>query len=144
MLGAPTFSFLLQTICIVVINYFVFLLSNVLTIVKLFIEERLPELNKTTEYEFGNKEILIKTINTQLEAINNEISNPEIFQRLHLLINAVHRCSGQCFLGSKTYAFGSRMSGLALKESDVDLYFDIGNIIRFKFFNSILRIFKAP
>jgi DNA polymerase sigma len=92
-----------------------------------FTEEKLPELNRITEQEFGNKEILMKTINKQLEAINNEISNPNMFQRLFMLINAIHRYSGQYFLGSKTYAFGSRMSGLALKESDVDLYFDIGN-----------------
>uniref|UniRef100_A0A2S2QSL2 Speckle targeted PIP5K1A-regulated poly(A) polymerase n=2 Tax=Sipha flava TaxID=143950 RepID=A0A2S2QSL2_9HEMI len=93
-------------------------------------EEKLPELNRITEQEFGNKEILMKTINKQLEAINNEISNPNMFQRLFMLINAIHRYSGQYFLGSKTYAFGSRMSGLALKESDVDLYFDIANTFR--------------
>lgn len=61
-------------------------------------------------------------------AINQEIANSNISQRLTLLINAVHRCASQYFLNGKIYAFGSRMSGLALKESDVDLYFDIGNI----------------
>lgn len=84
-------------------------------------------MNKTTEFEFGNKEVLIKTINAQIMAINQEISNPNILHRLQLLINAIHRCAGPHFLSSKTYAFGSRMSGLALKDSDVDLYFDIGN-----------------
>lgn len=61
-------------------------------------------------------------------AINQEISNPEIIGRLFLLLNSIHSCAGQHFKSSKTYAFGSRMSGLALKDSDVDLYFDIGNI----------------
>lgn len=60
--------------------------------------------------------------------INQEISNPDIIDRLFLLVNSIHSCAGQHFKGSKTYAFGSRMSGLALKDSDVDLYFDIGNI----------------
>lgn len=100
-----------------------------MTVIQLFIEEKLPALNKTTEKEFGNKEILMKAINTQLEAINNEISNPNIIHRLHLLLIAIHRCGGQHFLACKTYAFGSRMSGLALKESDVDVYFDIGKVL---------------
>lgn len=60
--------------------------------------------------------------------IKQEISNPDIIDRLFLLVNSIHSCAGQHFKGSKTYAFGSRMSGLALKDSDVDLYFDIGNI----------------
>lgn len=84
-------------------------------------------MNKTTEFEFGNKEVLIKTIDAQLMAINQEISNPNILHRLQLLISAIHSYAGPHFLHSKTYAFGSRMSGLALKDSDVDLYFDIGN-----------------
>lgn len=88
----------------------------------------MPELSKTTEFEFGNQDLLLKTINTQLMVIKQEITNPEIHNRLFLLINSIHRCASQYFLFSKTYAFGSRMSGLALKESDVDLYFDIGNI----------------
>lgn len=117
------------TVLVVVIHFFIFLslLLNVLTVVNLFTEEKLPVLNKITEQEFGNKEILMKTIDKQLEAINNEISNSNIYQRLYSLINAIHRYSGHDFSRSKTYAFGSRMSGLALKESDVDLYFDIGN-----------------
>jgi DNA polymerase sigma len=73
--------------------------------------------------------MLLKAINTQLAAINQEISNPDIIGRLFLLVNSIHSCAGQHFKGSKTYAFGSRMSGLALKDSDVDLYFDIGNIL---------------
>lgn len=60
--------------------------------------------------------------------IKQEITNPSINNRLFLLINSIHRCASQYFSFSKTYAFGSRMSGLALKDSDVDLYFDIGNI----------------
>lgn len=86
------------------------------------------ELNKTTEYEFGNKEILLKAINAQLKAINQEITHPNISNRLTLLMNSIYRCGGQLFYCSRTYPFGSRMSGLAVKESDVDLYYDIGNI----------------
>lgn len=89
----------------------------------------MPDLHKITEYEFGHKDTLVKIIDTQLMAINQEISNSDISQRLMLLISSIHRCSGHHFIGSKTYPFGSRMSGLALKESDVDLYFDIGNTI---------------
>lgn len=88
----------------------------------------MPEVHKTTEYEFGNKNLLLKTINTQLMVIKLEITNPDIHNRLFLLVNSIHRCASQYFLFGKTYAFGSRMSGLALKESDVDLYFDIGNV----------------
>jgi len=85
-------------------------------------------LDKTTVFEFGNKEVLLKSIDTQIMEIKQEISNPDIIDRLFLLVNSIHSCAGQHFKGSKTYAFGSRMSGLALKDSDVDLYFDIGNI----------------
>lgn len=99
----------------------------------LFIEDKLPELPKITEYEFGNYERLLHIINTQLLAINLEISNSDIAQRLILLINSIHRCAGQHFLDGKIYAFGSRMSGLALKDSDVDLYFDIGNVKFYSF-----------
>lgn len=78
--------------------------------------------------EFRNKEVLLKSIDAQIIEIKQEISNPDIIDRLFLLVNSIHSCAGQHFKGSKTYAFGSRMSGLALKDSDVDLYFDIGNI----------------
>lgn len=91
-------------------------------------------MNKSTEYEFGNKDILIKNINKLLNDINQEIINPNVCHRLFLLMNSVHQsanCSTYFGLG-KTYTFGSRMSGLALKNSDVDLYFDIGNY----FYNS--------
>lgn len=94
----------------------------------IIIEDELPKLHRTTQFEFGNKEILLKSINTQLIAINHEICKPDMYHRLALLINSIHCYSGQCFLNSKTYVFGSRMSGLALKDSDVDLYFDIGNV----------------
>lgn len=89
----------------------------------------MPELNKSTEYEFGNKDILLKNINRLLIDINQEIVNPDVCNRLLLLMNSVHQCAdcSNYFRGGKTYAFGSRMSGLALKNSDVDLYFDIGN-----------------
>ncbi|XP_060841499.1 uncharacterized protein LOC132922160 [Rhopalosiphum padi] len=90
-------------------------------------DDKFPELHKTTISEFGNKTMLLKAINTQLAAINQEISNPDIIGRLFLLVNSIHSCAGQHFKGSKTYAFGSRMSGLALKDSDVDLYFDIAD-----------------
>jgi len=93
----------------------------------LLLEEKLPELHKITKYEFGNKEILTKIINSQLLAINQEISNSDITKRLINLINSIYYYAGNHFLGGKIYAFGSRMSGLALKDSDVDLYFDIGN-----------------
>lgn len=89
---------------------------------------KLPELQMTTKCEFGNKEILLKNVDTQMIAISQEIANSNISHRLFLLINAVLRCASQYFLNAKIYAFGSRMSGLALKDSDVDLYFDIGNI----------------
>ncbi|XP_003246117.1 terminal uridylyltransferase Tailor-like [Acyrthosiphon pisum] len=89
----------------------------------------LPELDKTTLYEFGNKEVLIKSIDTQLvEIINQEMSNIDIMDRLLLLINSIYKCTNNLdndFEGSKIYLFGSRMSGLALKDSDVDLYFCI-------------------
>lgn len=91
----------------------------------LFIEDKLPELQKITEYEFGNQDKLIKTIDTLFISINQEISNSDIYPRLIMLINAVQR-SASCFNDGQIYPFGSRMSGLALKESDVDLYFDIG------------------
>ncbi|XP_025198194.1 uncharacterized protein LOC112596619 [Melanaphis sacchari] len=90
-------------------------------------DDKLPELNKTTIFEFGNKAVLLKSIDTQLAEINQEISNPDIIDRLFLLVNSIHSYAGQHFKGSKTYAFGSRMSGLALKDSDVDLYFDIAD-----------------
>lgn len=93
----------------------------------LFIEEKLPELQRITEYEFGNKETLTKIINSQLLDIKKEISNSDIDQKLINLISSIHIYAGQYFLNGKIYAFGSRMSGLALKDSDVDLYFDIGN-----------------
>lgn len=88
-------------------------------------EDKLPELHKTTVFEFGNKEVLLKSIDKQIMEIKQEISNPDIIDRLFLLVNSIHSCAGQHFKESKTYAFGSRMSGLALKDSDVDLYFDI-------------------
>ncbi|XP_060862607.1 uncharacterized protein LOC132939454 [Metopolophium dirhodum] len=88
-------------------------------------DDKLPELHKTTVFEFGNKEVLLKSIDTQIMEIKQEISNPDIIDRLFLLVNSIHSCAGQHFKGSKTYAFGSRMSGLALQDSDVDLYFDI-------------------
>jgi len=94
----------------------------------LITDNNLPELNNTTVFEFGNKDVLLKSVNTQFIAIKQEISSPDITTRLFLLVNSIHSCAGQHFKGSKTYAFGSRMSGLALKDSDVDLYFDIGKI----------------
>ncbi|XP_050432069.1 uncharacterized protein LOC126840408 [Adelges cooleyi] len=90
-------------------------------------EELMPDLNKLTEYEFGNKIVIMKLIEAQLDEITYEITNPSIPNKLILLINSIHRCAGPTFLYGKTYAFGSRMSGLALRDSDVDLYFDIGN-----------------
>lgn len=93
----------------------------------------MPELNNTTRNEFENQETLQQIISIQLKAINQEISNLDIHHRLTMLINAIHYSSGQHFMQSRIYAFGSRMSGLALKESDVDLYFDIGKINSYMF-----------
>lgn len=88
----------------------------------------MPDLNNTTRIEFRNKGILLQIINMQLMAIKQEISNSKIHHRLTMLINSIHRCSGQYFMYGKIYAFGSRMSGLALQDSDVDLYYDIGKV----------------
>jgi len=88
----------------------------------------MPDLNNTTRIEFGNKGKLLQIINMQLMAIKQEISNSDIHRRLTILINSIHHCSGQYFMYGKIYAFGSRMSGLALKDSDVDLYYDIGKV----------------
>lgn len=86
-------------------------------------------MNKSTEYEFGNKDILLKNINKLLIDINQEIINPDVFNRLFMLMSSVHQCANcsKYFGYCRTYTFGSRMSGLALRNSDVDLYFDIGN-----------------
>jgi len=75
----------------------------------------------------------------QVTAINQEISFSDIYHRITLLINAIHFYAGIYFMRSKIYVFGSRMSGLALKESDVDLYYDIGefNIIQKKMNNNV-------
>jgi len=95
----------------------------------LIIDDKLPELHKTTLSEFRNKEVLLKSIDTQfVKIINQEMSNIDIMDRLLLLINSIYKCTENHFEGSKIFLFGSRMSGLALKDSDVDLYFCIGNI----------------
>lgn len=60
-------------------------------------------------------------------AIKQEITNPDILERISLLTRSIKYCVWPHFKSGKAYPFGSRMSGLALKESDVDVYFDIGN-----------------
>ncbi|VVC43544.1 Hypothetical protein CINCED_3A009726 [Cinara cedri] len=98
------------------------------TISIIFEEEKLPELSKFTVFEFGNKDILLNNINKLFNEINEEIINPDVHKRLMLLMTSVHQCADPLrhFKVGKVYAFGSRMSGLPLKDSDVDLYFDIG------------------
>ncbi|XP_050540985.1 uncharacterized protein LOC126905387 isoform X2 [Daktulosphaira vitifoliae] len=90
-------------------------------------DDRMPELNKQTELEFSHKIHLIKLIDDQLNEITYEITNPSIPNRLISLINSIYYCAGPHFYFGRTYVFGSRMSGLAVRDSDVDLYFDIGN-----------------
>jgi len=115
---------LLTNICYVAIYvkyYFVFLIN--------YIDDELQELHKTTLFEFGNKEVLLRSIDTQLvEIIDQGMFNNDIMDRLLLLINSIYKCTDNYFEGSKIYLFGSRMSGLALKDSDVDLYFCSGKI----------------
>ncbi|KAE9529068.1 hypothetical protein AGLY_012022 [Aphis glycines] len=93
-------------------------------------------LETTTEYEILSKlhnketnqpESLLKSINTQLESINQEINNHYTFDKLNLIFNSIRNCAKHHLIGSETYAFGSRISGLALPNSDIDLYISIGN-----------------
>jgi len=94
-----------------------------------YTDDELQKLHKTTLFEFGNKEVLLKSIDTQLVEINDQgMFNIDIMDRLLLLINSVYKCTDNYFEGSKIYLFGSRMSGLALKDSDVDLYFCSGRL----------------
>ncbi|XP_026819407.1 terminal uridylyltransferase Tailor-like [Rhopalosiphum maidis] len=90
-------------------------------------DDRLSEVNKTEVMQFVNNKSLIKSINTQLAAINQEIYNHDIIDRLDLLLNSIRICACHHFKGSRTYAFGSRITGLANKHSDVDLYIEIAN-----------------
>lgn len=69
----------------------------------------------------------MKSINTQLESINQEINNHDTFNKLNLIFNSIRNCAKHHIIGSETYVFGSRISGLALPNSDVDLYISIGN-----------------
>jgi hypothetical protein len=78
--------------------------------------------------QFVNNKSLIKSINTQLAAINQENYNHDIIDRLDLLLNSIRICVCHHFKGSRIYAFWSRITGLANKHSDVDLYIEIGNI----------------
>ncbi|XP_015377735.1 PREDICTED: terminal uridylyltransferase 7-like [Diuraphis noxia] len=88
--------------------------------------DKLPGLHLTTKHEFGNKEVLLKCNDTQfVEIIKQDMYNIDMVDRLLLLINSIYGCTDFHFKGSKTYLFGSRMSGLALQNSDVDLYFSI-------------------
>jgi len=119
----PGITFLRVYCCVAVyVKFFILFLINIIV-------EKLPELHLTTMHEFGNKEGLLKCIDSQfVEIINQDMYNIDMTNKLLLLINSVYECTGSNFKGSKTYLFGSRMSGLALQDSDVDLYFSIGNI----------------
>lgn len=75
---------------------------------------------------FHEKRKFNQQIECLISSMDRITNDPSVRNRLDTLKKSIESCIKN---SGRVYIYGSRMYGIAKDDSDVDLYFDIGNFV---------------